>query len=79
MFSRPMVKCAGGSIFVGLYGGQFERLIGLFKRAFYKVIGNSTLSWKGLTEVVLNVEVALNNRPLSYIEDDIGLPLAHTR
>ena len=57
------------------WGGQFERLIGLFKRAFYKAIGNNTLSWEELSEVVLDVEVVLNNRPLSYIEDDVELPV----
>ena len=53
------------------WGGQFERLIGLFKRAFYKTIGNGTLTLEELEEVVLDVEVALNNRPLTYLEDDI--------
>lgn len=57
------------------WGGQFERLIGLFKGAFYKTIGNGTLRWPELEEVVLDVEVALNNRPLSYLEDDIQLPV----
>ena len=56
------------------WGGQFERLIGLFKNAFFKTIGNDTLRWAELKEVVLDVEVALNNRPLSYLEDDIQLP-----
>jgi transposase InsO family protein len=55
------------------WGGQFERLIGLFKRAFYKSIGNGTLTWEELKDVVLEVEVALNNRPLSYVEDDVEL------
>ena len=55
------------------WGGQFERLIGLFKRAFYKTIGNGTLVWEELKEVVLDIEVAMNNRPLSYVEDDIEL------
>jgi hypothetical protein len=56
-----------------LWGGQFERLIGLFKRAFYKTIGNGTLKWEELEELILDIEVALNNRPLSYLEDDIKL------
>ena len=47
------------------WGGQFERLIGLFKAALYKTIGNGTLRWAELEEVVLDVEVALNNRPLT--------------
>jgi hypothetical protein len=55
------------------WGGQFERLIGLFKSAFYKSIGNGTLRWSELEEVVLDVEVALNNHPLTYLEDDIEL------
>jgi hypothetical protein len=55
-------------------GGQFERLIGLFKNAFYKSVGNGTLKWSELEDVILDVEVALNNRPLTYLEDDIELP-----
>ena len=31
--------------------------------------------WKELQDVVLDVEVALNNRPLSYLEDDIQFPV----
>ena len=57
------------------WGGQFERLIGLFKSAFYKTIGNGTLQWAELEEVVLDVETTLNNRPLSYMEDDVQLPV----
>ena len=57
------------------WGGQFERLVGLFKRAFFKVVGGGMLSWTELCEVVLEVETQLNHRPLSYVEDDIQLPL----
>ena len=57
------------------WGGQFERLIGLFKAAFYKTIGNGTLRWAELEEIVLDVEVALNNRPLTYLDEDIQLPV----
>ena len=55
------------------WGGQFERLIGLFKRAFYKTIGNGTLTWEELEEVVLDIEIALNNRPLNYLEHDVEM------
>ena len=55
------------------WGGQFERLIGLFKRAFYKSIGNGTLTWEELEDLILDIEVAFNNRPLSYVEDDFEL------
>ena len=40
------------------WGGQFERLIGLFKNAFYKTVGNRTLRWTELEEVVIDVEVS---------------------
>lgn len=57
------------------WGGQFERLIGIFKSAFYKVIGKGTLTFEELSEVVLDVEICMNNRPLSYVEDDIEFPI----
>ena len=57
------------------WGGQFERLIGLMKQAFYKTIGAASLSWDELTDVILDVEVQLNRRPLSYVDDDIQLPI----
>ncbi|XP_044169674.1 uncharacterized protein LOC122953767 [Acropora millepora] len=56
-------------------GGQFEGLVGLFKRAFYKTVGGGMLSWDELSEVVLEVETQLNRRPLSYVEDDVQLPV----
>ena len=57
------------------WGGQYERLIGLVKQAMYKSIGNGFLSWTELEDVILDVEVTLNNRPLSYVEGDVQLPL----
>jgi hypothetical protein len=55
------------------WGGQYERLVGLVKQSLYKVIGASHLKWKELEEVVLDVEISLNNRPLTYVEDDVEL------
>lgn len=57
------------------WGGQFERMVGLVKASLSKCIGNGSLTWSELQDVMLDVEVALNNRPLSYIEDDIQLPV----
>ena len=31
--------------------------------------------WPELQEILLDIEVALNNRPLSYVDDDIQLPI----
>ena len=55
------------------WGGHFERLVGLVKRALYKGIGQASLFWRELEEVLLNMEVTLNNRPLCYVEDDVQL------
>ena len=56
------------------WGGQFERLIGLMKSAFYKTVSQGQLSWEELGEVILDVEVTLNNRRLCYQEEDVQLP-----
>ena len=50
-------------------------MIGLVKQAFNKSIGNGTLTWSELQDVLLDMEVALNNRPLSYVEEDVQLPV----
>ena len=57
------------------WGGQFERLIGITKNTLYKCVGKSQLSWKEFAEVLLDIEITLNNRPLMYVEDDVQLPL----
>lgn len=44
------------------------------KGAFYKTQGQGQLSWDELIEVLLDIEIVLNNRPLRYAEDDIQLP-----
>lgn len=58
-----------------LVGRAVERLVGLVKSALNKTIGNGLLLWKELQEVLLDVEITLNNRPLSYVEDDVQMPL----
>jgi hypothetical protein len=54
------------------WGGQFERMVGLVMNCLYKVIGNGCLTWE---DVLLDIEITLNNRPLSYIEDDLENPV----
>ncbi len=49
------------------WGGQFERMVGLVKGALRKSIGKSPLTFTELKEVLLDVDVALNNRALSYV------------
>ena len=56
------------------WGGQFERMVGLVKGALHKSTGRALLRWSELEEVILEVEVTLNNRPLGYVEDGVQLP-----
>ena len=46
------------------WGGQFERLIGVMKQSIYKTIGRATLYLDEMEELLLDVEIAVNNRPL---------------
>lgn len=48
--------------------------IGLLKSAFYKTVGPGHLSLDELCDIVLDIEVTLNNRPLCYMEEDHQLP-----
>ena len=57
------------------WGGQFERMVGLVKTSLYKTVGKDCLTWTELTDIILDIEVALNNRPLSYVKDDIQFPI----
>lgn len=50
-------------------------MVGVVKRSLQKTIGNGFLTWTELEAVILDVEVAVNNRPLSYVEDDVQLPI----
>ena len=56
-----------------MHAGGEDSLRG--SRALYKGIGYASLSWNELEEVLLDVEVTLNNRPLCYVEDDVQLPV----
>ena len=57
------------------WGGHYERLIGIVKRSLHKTVGRAKLTLSELEEVLLDVETILNNRPLSYVEDDIQMPI----
>ena len=46
------------------WGGQFKRLVGVFKSAFHKTVGNGTLNFDELSAIVLDVETSINGRPL---------------
>ena len=56
------------------FGGFWERLIGLTKAAIKKTLGRAHVSLQVLQTVVVEVELILNNRPLTYLSDDIRDP-----
>ena len=58
----------------GTWRGQFERLIAIVKSAMFKVIGGAKLSWLELNQVLPDIEMQINRRPLSYVEDHVQLP-----
>ena len=47
----------------------------MVKNSLYKTIGKTSLSFDEFEDVILDVEQTLNNRPLSYVEDDIQFPV----
>ena len=53
------------------FGGFWEQLIGLTKTAINKTLGRSHVSLQVLQTIVVEVELILNNRPLTYLSDDI--------
>ena len=53
------------------WGGMFERMVGLVKTAFYKVLKGAKLKFKELQDIITDNQIILNNRPRSYCEDDI--------
>ena len=69
--SRKRIQCQFNLSRAPWWGGHFERMIGIVKGSLYKTIGNGFLTWTELEEEVLDVEVAVNSRPLGYVEDDV--------
>ena len=57
------------------WGGQFKSMVGLVKNCVFKSIWKDCLTWEELAGVLLDIKIALNNRPLNYIEDDLQNPV----
>ena len=53
------------------WGGFWERMVGITKRCLKKTIGRSTLTFEELRTLVVEVEGTINNRPLTYVYDDV--------
>ena len=53
------------------HGGMYERMIGITKNAFKKVIGKALITKIHLETIVPQIEARINDRPITYITDDI--------
>ena len=54
----------------------FERLIRSVKRCLRKIIGRAKLSLKKLSTIVIEVEMVVNSRPLTYVSlTDLEVPV----
>ena len=52
-------------------GGVWERMIGVMKLSLKKIIGKACLSFVELQTIIVQIEARLNDRPLTYISDDV--------
>ena len=50
-------------------------MIGLTKQMLYKSLGNAHLTISELEEIAVDIEINLINRPLTYVDNDIELPI----
>ena len=57
------------------WGGHFEKMVGLVKQSLYKATRYANLNLNELEEILLDIEINLNNRPLTYLEDDVAFPV----
>jgi len=60
------------------WGGWWERLIGLVKMLLKRILGKRSVHRKELEVLLLDVEEALNNRPLTYLAENPDDPMPLT-
>ena len=53
------------------FRGFWERLIGLTKTSLKKVLGRAHVTLATLETMVVEIEAVLNDRPLTYLSDDL--------
>ncbi|CAM1312777.1 Uncharacterised protein at_DN2450 [Pycnogonum litorale] len=53
-------------VYASWYAGSWERLIKVFKQAFYKTIGRRIIPYHNFITTVSDIQLVINNRPLTY-------------
>ncbi|XP_074661849.1 uncharacterized protein LOC141914526 [Tubulanus polymorphus] len=56
------------------HGGFWERLVGLTKQVLKRVLVRAYISMSELITLVAEIEMVINNRPLTYLSDDLTDP-----
>ncbi|XP_074654082.1 uncharacterized protein LOC141908101 [Tubulanus polymorphus] len=54
------------------FGGFWERLIGVTKSCLKKVMGRSLVTYDEFMTLLIEIEAAINDRPLTSVSDDIN-------
>ena len=53
-------------------GGFYERMNRDLKSMIWQKLGKSHLSFDGFTRAIKDIEIIFNNRPLQYVEEELG-------
>ena len=53
-------------------GGFYDRMNRDLKTMIWQKLGKRDLSFEGLKRVIKGIEIIFNNRPLQYVEDELG-------
>ncbi|XP_071138903.1 uncharacterized protein [Mytilus edulis] len=56
------------------YGGWWERLVGITKTTLKKILGRSQVNADSVRTVITEIESVMNDRPITYISQDIRDP-----
>lgn len=55
-------------------GGFYERMVGVVKKCLRKVLHNKRVNIEELRTLLMEIEARVNNRPLTYVHEDINEP-----
>ena len=52
------------------WGGFYERMNSIIKKALKKSLKNAKLTYEELETIIIKIEMVINSRPLTYLQDD---------